>query len=130
MKKSIKYFLYITLSLLLVIVLSVTYVLDRVEIGSTSPPIPRPDNIPERASWVGGLDGGMYVLVQKNNKDSSAIYVAEIYHSSGSTSYKGKLVINTLDNHQFNYNDVNSYSGWDGDTLYLQDGRHLKVIDE
>ncbi|VAX05742.1 hypothetical protein MNBD_GAMMA19-114 [hydrothermal vent metagenome] len=130
MKKNIKYLLYITLSLLLVIILSVTYVLDRIEIGSALPPTPKPDNIPEKASWIGGLDGGMYVLVQKNNKDSPAIYDAEIYHSSGSASYKGKLVINAPENPQFNYNDVNSYSGWDGDTLYLQDGRYLTIVDE
>ncbi len=128
MKKIIKYFLYITLPLLLVIILSAIYVLDRIEISSVLPP--RPDNIPESASWVGGPDGGMYILVQKNNKDIPAIYDAEIYHSSGSASYKGKLAINPPDNPQFNYNDVNSYSLWDGDTLYLQDGRQLTIVGE
>ncbi|MCF6236042.1 MAG: hypothetical protein L3J70_06665 [Gammaproteobacteria bacterium] len=131
MKKIVKYFLYITLSLLLIITLSIFLSRDyisQIEISAVIPP--KPANIPQNALWVGGPDGGMYVLVQKSNEDNSAIYNAEIYHSSGSVSYKGKLVINSPDNPQFNYNDVNSYSLWDGDTLFLLDGRQLTIVNE
>lgn len=131
MKKCNKYLLYITLSLLLLATISVVILRDyilHVEVSAVIPP--RPENIPQSAFWVGGPDGGMYVLVQKNNKDSPDIYDAKIYYSEGSISYKGKLAINTPDNPQFNYNDVNSYSGWDGDILYLQDGRQLTIVGE
>ncbi len=128
MKKPIKYFLSTALILLFVIILVVVVLLFKnIEVSSVLPP--RPQNIPTSALWVGGLDGGVYVLV-KNNNDSPGIYDAEIYYSEGSISYKGKLIINTADNPQYNYNDINSYSAWDGDTLYLQDGRLLTILSE
>ncbi len=132
MKKIIKYFLILLLVILSVIMVRQAFLLPdfiaSIEISAVIPP--RPDNIPEKALWVGGPDGGMYVLVHKNNSDSPAIYDAAIYYDSGDVSYQGRLVINTPDNPQFNYNDVNSYSGWDGDTLYLQDGRQLTIAAE
>lgn len=131
MKKLIKYFLYITLSLLLLATISIVILRDyvsHVEISSVIPP--RPENIPKGAFWLGGPDGGMYLLVQKNNKNSPGIYEAEIYYSEGSISYRGKLAINTPSNPQFSYDDINSYSGWDGDVLYLQDGRQLTIVGE
>lgn len=127
MKKSIQYILSITLILLFSLILVVVFLFKNIEVSSVLPP--RPQNIPTNALWVGGPDGGVYVLV-KNNSDSPDIYDAEIYYSEGSISYKGKLVINTADSPQFNYNDINSYSAWDGDTLYLQDGRSLTIVSE
>jgi hypothetical protein len=127
MKKSIKYTLSITLILLFFIILVVIFLFKNIEVSSVLPP--RPQSIPISALWIGGPDGGVYVLV-KNNNDGPDIYDAEIYYSEGSISYKGKLVINTADSPQFNYNDTNSYSAWDGDTLYLQDGRLLTIVSE
>ena len=131
MKKNIKYLLYISLPLLFFIIISVVILrgyLYHVEISAVIPP--RPDNIPQNALWVGGADGGVYILVQDNSSENSAIYDAEIYYSEGSISYKGRLMINPVDNPIFNYSDVNSYSGWDGDILYLQDGRQLTIVGE
>lgn len=132
MKKIIKYFLILLLIILSVIIVRLAFLLPdfiaSIEISAVIPP--RPDSIPEKALWVGGPDGGMYVLVQKNNSDSPTIYDAAIYYDSGGVSYQGRLVINTPDNPQFNYNDVNSYSFWDGSVLALQDGRHLTIVAE
>jgi len=132
MKKIIKYFLILLFVILSVVIVRLAFLLPdfiaSIEISTVIPP--RPDSIPEKALWVGGPDGGMYVLVQKNNSDSPTIYGAAIYYDSGGVSYQGRLVINTADNPQFNYNDVNAYSLWDGDTLYLQDGRLLTMVAE
>ncbi|MCP4297431.1 MAG: hypothetical protein GY786_17660 [Proteobacteria bacterium] len=85
-------------------------------------------DIPENALWVGGPDGGVFVLVKKSNCGNSGIYDAEIYYNSGSLDYKGKLVINTPENPEFVVDDVNSYGGWDGDRLFLQNGRYLETM--
>ncbi|WDE14389.1 hypothetical protein H3N35_03815 [Thalassomonas haliotis] len=95
------------------------------EVSSELPP--KPDNIPEKALWVGGPDGGVYILVKKDKSDKKTLYDAKIYYSEGSVNYIGKLVINTPNNPWFDYQDISSYSGWDGDTLYLQDGRLLTI---
>jgi hypothetical protein len=88
----------------------------------------RPDTVPENALWVGGHDGGVYVVIEKNISDKSTIYRAKIYHASGDLDYKGKLSINSSKSSNFKYKNIHSYSAWDGDTLYLVDGRELKII--
>ena len=89
----------------------------------------RPSSVPSEALWVGGVDGGVYVIVTKEKNNKPEIYNATIYFSNGDVDFKGKLIINNVENPMFNYNDVNSYGGWDGDTLYLQDGRSLSIVD-
>lgn len=90
----------------------------------------RPASVPINALWVGGVDGGVYVVVRKLEGDGPNIYDAEIYHSVGEIDYKGKLSINSEENTEFDYTQKDSYSGWDGDTLYLRDGRQLKIVAE
>jgi len=88
----------------------------------------RPQSVPKNAIWVGGDDGGVYLIIEKNKKDKLNIYRAIIYHSIGEVDYKGKLSINSKKNPFFDINNKELYSGWDGDTLYLQDGRELEII--
>jgi len=88
----------------------------------------RPDTIPKNALWVGGHDGGVYVVIEKNISDKSTIYRAKIFHANGDLDYKGKLSINSSMSSSFEYKNVYSYLGWDGDTLYLTDGHELKII--
>lgn len=92
-------------------------------------PAERPASVPTNALWVGGLDGGVYVLVTKKAEDKPPIYDATIYYSMGEIDYQGKLAINTPDNTTFDYKQVDSYKAWDGDTLYLSDGRFLKIVE-
>ncbi len=87
----------------------------------------RPDSIPNTALWVGGADGGIYLTIKKNKNDKSNIYRGVIYYSSGGIDYEGKLTINNIENSNFDYSNSESYSSWDGDTLYLRDGRELKI---
>jgi len=125
MKKYLKPLLYATLLIMLCFVGFGIFIYQNVEVSSELPL--KPDNIPEKALWVGGADGGVYVLVKKDESDNKALYDAKIYYSEGSVSYAGKLVINTPNNPLYDYQDISSYSGWDGDTLYLRDGRLLTI---
>ena len=125
MKKYMKPLLYSILAMMICLVSLSVFLYQNVEVSSVLPL--KPDNIPESALWVGGPDGGVYVLVKKNKSDNQTIYDAKIYYSEGSVNYIGKLVINTPNNPLFDYQNINSYSGWDGDTLYLQDGRLLII---
>ncbi|WDE05072.1 hypothetical protein SG34_027860 [Thalassomonas viridans] len=125
MKKYIKPLLYSVLVITLCLVSLIFFLYQNVEVNSELPL--KPDNIPESALWIGGPDGGVYVLVSKDENDNQTLYDAKIYYSEGSVNYIGKLVINTPNNPLFDYRNINSYSGWDGDTLYLQDGRLLTI---
>lgn len=93
-------------------------------------PPKKPINVPKEAIWSGGVDGGVFIVVQKKKNSFPNIYFAEIYFdSTGEIWYKGRLSIEPSDNPIFEYNNKDVYSGWDGDTLYLRDGRILKAID-
>ncbi len=87
-----------------------------------------PENIPDHALWVGGVDGGVYIIISKSENDKPPIYDAIIYYESGNISYKGKLAINSIESPLFDYKNSESYSAWDGDTLYLRDSRYLKTL--
>jgi len=89
----------------------------------------RPDSIPKTALWVGGVDGGIYLEIKKDQNDKPNIYSGVIYHSSGDIDFKGKLSINNNEP-SFEYNNSESYSSWDGDILYLRDGRELIIINK
>jgi hypothetical protein len=93
-------------------------------------PPQKPPNVPKEAIWSGGVDGGVFILVQKDKNSPANIYFADIYYdSTGEIWYKGRLSIDPLEKPDFDYRNKEVYSGWDGDTLYLKDGRILKAID-
>ena len=91
---------------------------------------PRPLSAPASSIWVGGLDGGVFVLVRKSEGSAKGIYHGEIYYTSGDLSYKGPLKILPSEDSTFNPEDTKSYEGWDGDTLYLTNGRRLLAVEE
>jgi len=88
----------------------------------------KPDSVPESANWVGGLDGGVFVLVKKIEGLAPNEYWAEIYYVSGDQAYKGKMHIYPHGSSDFDYRDPKSYQGWDGDTLYIVGEKQLKVM--
>ena len=87
----------------------------------------KPASIPEKAFWVGGLDGGVFVLVEKNEKLKKNEYFGEIYYVSGDIAYKGKMEIIPKDSAVIDYMNPESYQGWDGDTLYVVGNKQLKI---
>ncbi len=122
-----KIYIFISTALLLAILIST------VEIGEynnvDNMPETRPNSVPAHALWVGGIDGGVYILITKNIDNEPRIYNAVIYHEIGSIEYKGRLIINSSNTPLFDYENASSYSMRDGDTLYLRDERYLKEID-
>lgn len=88
----------------------------------------RPKNIPESAIWVGGADGGVYVLVSEVSKNRN-VYFGKVFHENGNVWYKGRLILSPKNSSPpGNLIDENLYTGWDGDTLYLKNGSVLKTI--
>ena len=86
----------------------------------------RPSNIPANSLWVGGIDGGVFVLIAKSKKSEKDMYQGEIYYVSGDAAYKGPMKIFPAGS-SFEISEKGSYEGWDGDTLYLSNNRYLKV---
>ena len=89
----------------------------------------RPQNVPAKAIWVGGPDGGVFVVIEKRKETEPHVYYAEIYYESGELWYKGGLA---LEPPRAPFPDPKQHellSGWDGDALYLVDGRVLRPID-
>ena len=94
------------------------------------PTMERPSSIPSNALWIGGIDGGVYILVRKMKEDPPFIYDAKIYFRNGDIDYQGKLSITPKKNPFFEFNDSRSYRGWDGDTLYLSQNRALIIVEQ
>lgn len=93
---------------------------------SYQPPDP---NGPGGSWWVGGVDGGVYVYIEDDDKLGDNIYQGTIYFDSDkSIWYKGKFQYNK--NTTIDYKNRDIYSGWDGEKLYLKDNSYLKAIEE
>lgn len=100
------------------------------DVQKSEPELPnKPTQVPNKAFWVGGLDGGVFVLVERNESLDASEYLGEIYYISGDLAYKGKLNILPKDSAVIGYENPEIYQGWDGDTLYLSGNKQLKVIE-
>ncbi len=87
----------------------------------------RPSNVPAASVWVGGVDGGVFVLVNKSKSQDNDEYFSEIYYVSGDLSYKGSMKIFPPGSPGFETTNKESFRGWDGDTLYLKNNQYLKI---
>ena len=88
--------------------------------GASTPIEPvKPAQVPAAAIWVGGVDGGVFVLVEKSEKLGKNVYLGEIHHASGDLAYKGPMQLFPDDAASLDSEMKNSFEGWDGDTLYL-----------
>jgi len=93
--------------------------------GAIAPPA-KPNSVPENAFWVGGHEGGVFVLVSKNK--SEVTYYGTIYFdANGDVWYQGKFKY-TGDS-PFDVTDKSMYTGWDGDYLFLSNGEKLIAVD-
>lgn len=99
-----------------------------VQVSEPEPPN-KPAQVPNKAFWVGGLDGGVFVLVERNDDLDANEYLGGIYYISGDLAYKGKMHIFPKDSAAIDYENPKIYQGWDGDTLYLSGNKQLKVLE-
>jgi hypothetical protein len=92
-------------------------------------PPPRPRGVPANALWAGGLDGGDFILLSPAK--AAGIFSARIYNDhSGELDFSGDLRLSKPSTAPIDVNDAKSYSGWDGETLHLRDGRSLKPVEK
>lgn len=89
---------------------------------TSSEPEIRPEPVPVTALWVGGADGGVYVDI---NHDAGN-YSGTVYtDSSGDIWYRGSFTYSGTA--EFDVKAATSYTGWDGEMLYLANGEHLQA---
>lgn len=87
-------------------------------------PPPRPASVPARAIWAGGVDGGSFILLEPTKKTDQ--YSAKIYgDSAGDVVFDGVLQVDQQGTAPLDVKNPKTFSFWDGDTLYLADGRSL-----
>ncbi len=85
--------------------------------------------MPATALWVGGLDGGVFLVFGKKASDPKQVYEVVVYYEhSGDVWFKGKLRLDSGEIDPRSYRDPNFFSAWDGDRLYLADGRQLTAM--
>jgi hypothetical protein len=87
----------------------------------------RPGSVSPAALWVGGNEGGFFILVEQNRADQAQpAYRAEIRHANGELAYKGPVQLHPPGSY-FNPSLPDVYDFWDGDRIYLMDGRYLSI---
>jgi hypothetical protein len=98
------------------------------EVRSAEPEAPpRPSGVHAKAIWAGGIDGGAFILLIPAKPDGT--YAARIYNDhSGDLEFNGKLRLKELSQAPIDVNDPKTYSGWDGESLFLRDGRILRPV--
>jgi hypothetical protein len=86
----------------------------------------RPAGVPKNAVWAGGADGGVFLIVRPVGSSEPDAYSVEVYYDhSGSRLHRGVLYLHPVKSGAFPVGEAASYSGWDGETVHLNDGRRL-----
>jgi hypothetical protein len=95
------------------------------EAPRAAPPT-RPASVPAEAFWVGGLDGGVFVLIERTS-DGRGRFAGKIYHPDGELWYAGPLVPAPRDA-SIDPTQHDQFAGWDGQRLLMSDGRWLESV--
>ena len=86
----------------------------------------RPAGVPAQAFWVGGPDGGVFVLLERAN-DRKGTFAGKIFHPDGELWYAGPLVPAPRDA-GIDPTQHDQFAGWDGERLLMADGRWLESV--
>jgi len=96
-------------------------------ISKNTPP-DMPHNVPSDAIWIGGNDGGVFLKCVKH-ENSPQTYSCKIYNdSTGEIEVDTEFAIAQPGDPNIDINDRNLFDSWDGDCIYLKDGRRLERI--
>jgi len=89
----------------------------------------KPKSVPNNTFWVGGIDGGNYIYIEKYNNENK-LFFAHIYNDyTGDIEYEGLLKYSgNRDISESLYNS-SIYQGWDGDNLHLSNGEFMSIYD-
>ena len=87
----------------------------------------KPKSVPEEAFWAGGIDGGNFILIRKDEKGNN-VFSAEIYNDyTGDLEYSGTLKYSGVAIAQKSLSDPAFYQGWDGEKLHLANGEYMST---
>lgn len=89
----------------------------------------RPANVPKAAAWVGGPDGGAYVWLAPAPRDKHGVVRGKIFHENGDPWFEGAFRLEQPSS-RGDLTRLGAFEGWDGERLYLSDGRSLKALSE
>lgn len=93
--------------------------------GSRAGEPPRPASVPAEAFWVGGADGGVFVTLSRAANDPPHTVRARIFYPHGEMWFAGRLAGRPGDP-PVDLAQRSQFTGWDGESLHLRDGRALK----
>jgi len=97
------------------------------EAARTEPP-KKPARVPAQAVWVGGPDGGVFVILERT-KDRRGTFTAKIFYDDGQLWYAGLLAPAPRDGAaDIDPDQHDQFVGWDGERLLLSDGRSLEPV--
>jgi hypothetical protein len=89
----------------------------------------RPAGVPADALWVGGVDGGVFVKVARATSGETGRFSGAIYYEhSGDPWYRGDFTLEPPGSGRVEVGRADTYSGWDGTSLLLRDGRRLVAV--
>lgn len=91
-------------------------------------PPERPASVPDKAFWVGGVDGGNFILIKKQSGDNKLFFVKIFNDSTGDIEYKGLLKYSGQKDTQELLDNPALYQGWDGDNLHLVGGERMEIF--
>lgn len=88
-------------------------------------PYDRVQNVPRETMWIGGSDGGVFVVLKTENL-SGGIYRAKVFADhTGELLYEGKLALTPPTPALPATDDPTLFTAWDGSALLLADGRRM-----
>jgi hypothetical protein len=88
----------------------------------------RPFNVPPAAFWLGGPDGGVFVLLKADESGGHTHPIqGTIFHQNGQTWFTGRFVAEPA-GATIAVEDRAAFMGWDGERLLLTQGRALRAV--
>ena len=87
---------------------------------------PWPAHVPSNATWVGGADGGVYVLIKRFPEDPPGIYRGCVYHDTASwLAYRGAFSVERDGPYTPGQDPL---TAWDGTRLHYSETGILDAI--
>lgn len=89
----------------------------------------RPANVPAAAFWLGGPDGGAFVLLNKpkNGKTLIKTCTGTIYTDSGYVWFSGAFDLAPAGSAPLDIADTDQFDGWDGTELFVKGDKRSLV---
>jgi hypothetical protein len=87
----------------------------------------RPPGVPAEAVFVGGEDGGVYLVCAAHER-APGLYRCTVYADfDGSVEEEGVFALLPPGGAAFDPRDASSFTGWSEGSIYLRDGRTLEA---